>query len=154
MPDWKIHLLFGCILAIFWFNVFYFGKFITEPLKAIFLLFISLFSTTFADIDEKKSKMRSFISFVLSFSISVAYAFFYINTWYYAPFYFFILFFIFRFIPSKHRGFTHSFKFSVFFSVILTIILYFIFTLSQNDVLLWFGMIFLSYNLHLFLDTL
>lgn len=154
MPDWKIHLLFGCVLAIFWFNIFYFGKFLAEPFKAVFLLLISLFSTTFADIDEKKSKMRSFISFVLAFSISVAYIFFYTKTWQYAPFYFFILFFIFRFIPSKHRGFTHSFKFSIFFSVILTLLFYFILNLSQSDVLLWFSIIFLNYNLHLFLDAL
>ena len=154
MPDWKIHLLFGCILAVFWFNIFYFGKFLSEPLKAILVLLISLFSTTFADIDEKKSKMRSFISFLLAFFISAIYIFIYTDTWYYVPFYFLILFFIFRFVPSKHRGFTHSFKFSILFSAILILILYFVLGLNQNEAILWFGAIFLSYNLHLFLDFL
>lgn len=154
MPDWKIHLLFGCLLAILWFNVFYFGKFLGEPLKAGFLLITSLFSTVFADVDEKKSKIRSFISFILAFSISIAYLFFYTETWYYGPFYFFILFFIFRFMPTKHRGFTHTFKFSVVFSAVLTIFFYFVLNLGRNDMIIWFGIIFLSYNLHLLLDNI
>jgi membrane-bound metal-dependent hydrolase YbcI (DUF457 family) len=154
MPDWKVHLLFGCILAVVWFNIFYFGRFIVDPFKTAFLLLLSLFSTVFADIDEKHSKIRSFISLGSAFSISAAYIIIYPATWYYALFYFVILFAIFRFVPTKHRGITHSVKFSLLFSVLLTMLFFFGFDLGPVDAILWFSIIFLSYGVHLLLDSL
>ena len=154
MPDWKIHLIFGCLFAVFWFNIFYFDKFLTDPLKPLTLLLLSLFASVFPDVDLKRSKSRNFLSIILAFFISAIYLFFFIETWYYVPFYFVILYFIFRYIPTKHRGFVHSFKCSILLSFILTLIFYMFLTLTQAEAVFWFIIIFLSYSIHLILDRI
>jgi len=154
MPDWKIHLFFGCLFAVFWFSFFYFEKFLTDPLRPLALLLISLFVSTFPDVDLKRSKSRNLVSFLLAFSISAIYALFYIETWFYAPFYFLILYFLFKYLPSKHRGFIHSFKFSILLSAALTLIFYFFLGLGQMEAVFWFSIIFLSYSIHLVLDRI
>lgn len=154
MPDWKIHLIFGCLLSVFWFNIFYFGNIFITPLKQVILLSMSLFSTIFADIDISRSKIRGLISLIVAFGISSMYIFFYRETWFYAPFYFLILYFLLRYIPSKHRGFTHSFKFSILFSFLLTLLCYFFLSLTNLEFIFWFGVILLSYNIHLILDKI
>lgn len=154
MPDWKIHLLFGCLFAVFWFNIFYYEKFLVDPLKPLALLPLSLFVSTFPDVDLKKSKTRNLVSFLLASLISAMYIFFYVDTWFYAPFYFFILYFLFKYFPSRHRGIIHSFKFSVLLSAVLALAFYFLLGLSQIEAVFWFGVIFLSYGLHLALDRI
>jgi hypothetical protein len=153
MPDWKVHLIFGCMLSVVWFNIFYFGRFLDEPIKAAFLLLLSMFCTLFPDIDEKHSKIRGFISMGLAFAICVAYVVIYPLTWYYSLFYFVILSAIFNFLPSKHRGVTHSWKFSALFSSVLAIFFFIALGLSIPDGILWFSIIFLSYGMHLILDS-
>lgn len=154
MPDWKIHLLFGCLLSIFLFNIFYFWKIGISPINSVLILFLILFSSVFADIDLKKSKIRGFLSLVTAFFVSLIYIFFYNQTWFYAPFYFVILYFFLKYIPSKHRGLTHSFKFSILFSFLLVMLCYFFLSLGQTEILLYFLIIFSSYSLHLILDKL
>jgi membrane-bound metal-dependent hydrolase YbcI (DUF457 family) len=154
MPDWKAHLIFGCLLAVFWFNLFYFGGFLQDTLKTGFLLVLSLFSTIFADVDEKHSKIRGFLSLGTSFLISLTYITIYRSTWYYGIIYFMLLLALFKVMPSKHRGFTHSVKFAILFSALMAVFFIFALNLGYADGALWFSIIFLSYGMHLLLDSL
>jgi len=152
MPDWKIHLVFGLLISIFWFNVFYFGNIHLNFLDEIIILILILLSSIFADVDLMKSKARNLFSLILALTISCVYLYFYRTTWYYAPFYFLILYFLFRYIPSKHRGILHSIKFSIVFSFLLVLLCYFFLGLDRFEFLLWFWIVFSSYNLHLLID--
>lgn len=155
MPDWKIHLLFGCLLTIAWLNIFYF--FIRMDLNLTTtstLVFFILFSSVFQDVDLKKSKIRSLISMVLAFTISLAYIIRYPKSWYWSMVYFPILFFIFKLIPTKHRGLPHSFGFSIPFSSLLALLCYLFLGINEIETLIWFVVIFSSYSLHLILDRL
>lgn len=152
MPDWKIHLLFGCLLSIFWFNVFYFWKIGISFVSTILLLFLALFSSVFADIDLRRSKIRKFLALVIALFVSFIYLFFYGQTWFYVPFYFIILYFFLKYVPSKHRGLIHSFKFSILFSFFIVLLCYFLLSLKDIEILFYFVIIFSSYNLHLILD--
>lgn len=155
MSDWKVHLLFGCLLAIAWLNVFYF--FIRMELNLTTtsaLIFFILFSSVFQDIDLKKSKIRSLISLVLAFALSLAYIFSYPKSWYWSMACFPILFFVFKLIPTKHRGLPHSFGFSIAFSSLLALLCHLFLGINEIETLIWFVVIFSSYSLHLILDIL
>jgi len=152
MPGWKIHLLFGCLLSIFLFNVFYFWKIGITITNNILILFLVFLSSVFADIDLKKSKIRDFLSLIVAFFVSLIYIYFYSQTWFYAPFYFVVLYLFLKYIPTKHRGLVHSFKFSILFSFLLVVFCYFFLSLGRTEILLYFFIIFSSYSLHLLLD--
>jgi len=155
MLDWKVHLIFGCLLLIFWLNLFYFFKILEiNPMTSFILVALTLFTSIFPDIDLKKSKARDISSILLAFFISIIYIYFYQSTWYYGLVYFLILYFLFKLVPTKHRGVTHTFKFSFIFSLIAVIFIHFLFKLTQTEFLVWFVMIFSSYGFHLVLDKI
>jgi membrane-bound metal-dependent hydrolase YbcI (DUF457 family) len=155
MLDWKIHLIFGCLLIILWLNIFYFLKTLeTTPSNIFILIVLTLFTSIFPDVDLKKSKARDISSIFLAFSISITYIYFYSSIWYYGLVYFILLYFLFKLIPTKHRGITHTFKFSFVFSAIVVFVIHLLFNLSQTELFLWFAIIFSSYSLHLFLDSI
>ncbi len=158
MPDWKTHLIFSLFLVIVWLYVLQFVGFHMDFEKTITIVIFSLFASLFPDIDMGRSKMRKTFSLLLSLSASLAYIFFFIDTWYYAPVYFALLYLILKYLPSKHRGITHTFKFSLLFSLVLSflysIFRNFLFVSFYTGFVVWFLILFSSYNLHLVIDNL
>jgi len=155
MQDWKSHLIFALLLAIVWLSAVYFlDLFLLMTERIVLLVAVVMFTSLFPDIDLRKSKIRDWVSLIVSTIISVAYIFIYRDTWYYGLAYFLILYFLLRSIPSKHRGFTHSPKFAIVFSVIIALLIHFAFDLSQNEFIFWFAVAFSAYSLHLLLDKI
>ena len=155
MLDWKIHLIFGFVLILVWFNLIYFFKIVEiDFLSLIILVFLSLFASLFADNDLKTSKIRDYVSLSASFFISSVYIYFYQSTWFYGPIYFLFVYLILKNLPTKHRGLAHSFKFSLIFSVLVTFLIYLTLGLSQLETVFWFSVMFSSYSLHLVLDRI
>lgn len=154
MKDWKSHAIFGLLLAIAFFNVVYFFQIFAITLRFIFsLTAVVVFISVFPDIDMKKSKIRDFVAVIVAFVAALLYIFLFAQT-YYAIIYFFIIYFLIKFFPSKHRGVSHDFYFSIFFSFFAVLASYLIFSFTQTEFVFWYFVVFLSYNLHLFLDKL
>ena len=154
MKDWKLHLIFGNFLAIFWLVALYFFQFRLDISEVVLLVAVTLFATLFPDIDLRTSKARDMFSISLAFVISAVYIYFFRDTWYYALAYFVILYFLIKLIPTKHRGITHTVKFSLIFSLGMLVIVNFFLKLNQTENIFWFTVVFLSYNLHLFADRI
>lgn len=115
---------------------------------------VTLFTTLFPDIDLRISKIRNLVAILAAFFISIIYTYFFTDTWYYSPVYFVILYILVKIIPTKHRGVAHTIKFSIIFSAGMLLMLNFFLRLNQTENVFWFFVIFLSYNLHLFLDRI
>jgi len=154
MKDWKSHAIFGLLLTIVFFNVVYFFQIFEISLRfGLSLTAVVVFVSVFPDIDMKKSKIRDLVAVATAFAASLLYMFFFSQT-YYAIVYFFIIYFLIKFFPTKHRGVSHDFYFSIFFSFFAVLAAHFVFSFSQNEFIFWYFVVFLSYNLHLFLDKL
>jgi len=152
MPDWKTHFIFSLFLVIIWISVFYFANFQLSVESLVALIVLTVFASLFPDVDMKRSKIRDVVSFIIAAIAVGAYIIFYIETWYYAPIYFVLLYLILKYLPTKHRGIAHTLKFSILFSIALASV-YFIFNpFMFEEFMLWFVIVFLSYNLHLILD--
>jgi len=152
MKDWKSHAIFGLLLAIAFFNFVYFFQIFEISLQFIFsLTAVVVFVSIFPDIDMRRSKIRDWVALGAAFVAALLYIYFFSQT-YYAIIYFFIIYFLIKFFPSKHRGVSHDFYFSIFFSFFAVLSGYFIFSFSRNEFVFWYFVVFLSYNLHLFLD--
>ncbi len=147
-------MIFGNFLVIFWLIVLYFIKFQVSLAEIVLMIVVTLFTTLFPDIDMRISKIRNFVAILTAFFISAVYIYFFRETWYYSLAYFVILYILVKLIPTKHRGVTHTVKFSIVFSSGILLILNFFFKLNQTENIFWFLVIFLSYNLHLFLDRI
>jgi len=154
MLDWKLHLIFGLLLAILIIGFFYFIQFEISVEVLVSLLIVTMFTTLLPDIDLRKSKIRDFVSVISAVSISFVFLFFKSDEWYLSIIYFLVLYLFFKNIPTKHRGIMHTFKFSFLISLILAIIFYFVFNLDFQNSLMWFLIIFFSYSLHLVLDKI
>jgi membrane-bound metal-dependent hydrolase YbcI (DUF457 family) len=151
--DWKLHFIFGNLLAIILiFSVFSLGYKISF-FDLIVLIIVIQFSSVFPDIDLRKSKIRNVFSLIISLFISLTYMFYFVETWFYGPIYFAILYFLIKYIPSRHRGFTHTFRFSIIFSFLLALLIILL-KIAEKEFIFWFITIFLSYNLHLILDEI
>jgi membrane-bound metal-dependent hydrolase YbcI (DUF457 family) len=154
MKDWKAHAIFGLLLAIVFFNFIYFFNIFEMNLQLIIsLTAVVFFVSLLPDIDLRKSKIRDFVALAIAFGASLLYIY-YISQTYYAIIYFFIIYFLIKFFPMKHRGTLHNFYFSIFFSFFSVLVGYFIFSFSQKVFVFWYFIVFISYNLHLFLDNL
>jgi membrane-bound metal-dependent hydrolase YbcI (DUF457 family) len=154
MLDWKLHLIFGLLLAIAFLGSFYFFQIELSIETIVSMIIMTMFTSLLPDVDLKKSKIRDLVSIISAAAISFIFIYFRTDEWYLSIIYFLFLYILFKNIPTKHRGITHTFKFSFLFSVILTGIFYFMFTLNFENLLLWFTVIFFSYNLHLVLDKI
>ncbi len=116
------------------------------------MMVVTIFTTLFPDIDLRISKIRNLVAILAAFFISIVYTYFFRDTWYYSLAYFVILYILVKLIPTKHRGVAHTVKFSIVFSAGILLILNLFLSLNQTENIFWFLVIFLSYNLHLFLD--
>ena len=152
MLDWKLHLIFGLLLAIVFLGFFYFFHIQVSIETLVSLILVTMFTSLLPDVDLKKSKIRDFVSLISAAAISFIFLFFNSQEWYLSIIYFVVLYIFFKNIPTKHRGVTHTFEFSFIFSVVLSIIFYFSFNLDFQNSLMWFLIIFFSYGLHLVLD--
>lgn len=149
MPRWKIHLILSLFLVVAWMSLLNFANFRLSPPDIIFLLTFVTFASLFPDVDMNRSKIRDVFSLSIAAAVSAVYLFLFPSIWYYAFVYFVILYFILRYIPTKHRGVTHSLRFSILFSLALAAV-YFIFNVFLFEkFVLWFVIVFSSYNLHL-----
>jgi len=154
MKDWKIHAIFSLLLAIAFFNfIYFFNLFEINWRFIVSLTVVTIFVSLFPDIDLRKSKIRDFVALAVAFAASLLYIYFFSQT-YYAIIYFFIIYFLIKFFPMKHRGAMHNFYFSIFFSFFSVLVGYFIFSFSQKEFIYWYFIVFISYNLHLFLDKI
>lgn len=154
MKEWKSHAIFGLLLAIVFFNLVYFFQIFEVTLQFVLsLTAVVVFISVFPDFDLRKSKVRDFIALAIAFVAALLYIYFFTQT-VFAIIYFFIIYFLVKFFPTKHRGTFHNFYFSIFFSFFAVLLGYFIFSFSQNEFVFWYFVVFLSYNLHLFLDKL
>lgn len=154
MKEWKSHAIFGLLLAIAFFNLVYFFQIFEVTLQFVLsLTAIVVFISVFPDVDLRKSKIRDFIALTIAFVAALLYIYFFAQT-IFAIIYFFIIYFLVKFFPTKHRGTFHNFYFSIFFSFFAVLLGYFIFSFSQKEFVFWYFVVFLSYNLHLFLDKL
>ena len=152
MKDWKSHSIFGLLLAIAFFNFVYFFQVFEISLQFIIsLTAVVVFVSVLPDVDLKKSKIRNFIALIAAFAAALFYILLFSQI-YYAIIYFFIIYFLIKFFPTKHRGMSHNFYFSIFFSFLVILVGYFIFSFSQKEFVFWYFVVFISYNLHLFLD--
>ena len=154
MKDWKSHAIFSLLLAIAFFNFIYFFNLFEINIQFIVsLTAVVVFISLFPDFDLTKSKIRDFIALIAAFAASLLYIYF-ISQTYYAIIYFFVVYFLIKFFPMKHRGALHNFYFSIFFSFFSVLIAYLIFSFTQREFILWYFIVFISYNLHLFLDKI
>jgi len=155
MLDWKIHLIFGLLLVIFWFSIFFFSQITPISLNTIIILVaLSSFTTLLPDIDLKNSKIRHLVSLISAFVIAGIYIYKYSETWYLGIVWFVALYILIKKIPTKHRGITHTYKFAFLFSAFLIGLFYFYFTFSTQEALIWFAVTFSSYSFHLLLDRM
>ena len=154
MLDWKLHLIFGLILAICFIGFFYFFQIGISPQVIVSMVIATMFTSLLPDVDMKNSKIRNFISLISASTISFVFLFFKRDEWYLSIIYFIFLYIFFKNIPTKYRGVTHTFKFSFFFSLVLVAIFYFLFNLDLENSFLWFVIIFSGYSLHLLLDKI
>lgn len=147
-----MHAIFGLLSAVAWFNFVYFFQLFEINLQFIAsLVGIIFFVSVFPDFDLEKSKIRDFVALALAFASSLVYLFYFGQT-IFAIIYFFIIYFLVKFFPTKHRGTFHNFYFSIFFSFFSIMIGYFLFSFSQKEFVFWYFVVFISYDLHLFLD--
>jgi membrane-bound metal-dependent hydrolase YbcI (DUF457 family) len=154
MKDWRTHAIFSLLLAIAFFNFIYFFSLFEISLQFIIsLTAVVIFVSLFPDIDLRKSKIRDFVAVMVALAASLLYIY-YVSQSYFAIIYFFIIYFLIKFFPMKHRGVLHNFYFSIFFSFFSVLACYFIFYFSQKEFVFWYFIVFISYNLHLFLDKL
>jgi len=154
MPDWKIHLIFGCLLTIVFLSIVYFLKIQIDILNIFVMSILILFTSVIPDIDLSKSKVRDLVSLILSFVISSAYIVFYPSKWYYSLAFFLILYFLLKNLKTRHRGLSHTLKVSFLFSFFVILIFYFLLKLNVIECLILFTITFFSYTFHLFLDRL
>lgn len=154
MLDWKLHLIFGLLLAITFLGSFYFFQIELSIETIVSMIVMTMFTSLLPDVDLRKSKIRDLVSIISAAAISFIFIYFRTDEWYLSIIYFLFLYILFKNIPTKHRGITHTFKFSFLFSIILAGIFYFLFTLNFENLLLWFTVILFSYNLHLVLDKI
>ncbi|MFH0711487.1 MAG: metal-dependent hydrolase [Candidatus Aenigmatarchaeota archaeon] len=152
MLDWKLHLIFGLLLAIVWISAFYFLQIEISVQVLVSLILVTMFTSLLPDIDMRKSKIRDLVSIISAAAISFFFLYFKKEEWVLSIVYFLFLYIFFKNIPTKHRGITHSFKFSILFSLIFSTIFYFLFNLDFWNFILWFLVISFSYSLHLILD--
>ena len=151
MPNSTTHLIISLLFVIALLWIFNTLNLQMSAFSVVLLLAIVIFSSLFADIDMKRSKIRDVLSLLISAVVSAAYLFLVPGSWQYAFVYFIILYFILRYIPTKHRGITHTFKFSLLFSAGLAFI-YFFFNPVAEQTVFWFLIAFSSYSLHLLVD--
>lgn len=154
MTDWKIHFIFGNFLSIIFIFLFFSFGYKLSYAELFFIVAIIQFTSVFPDIDLKKSKIRNFTSVIIAICGAGFYMFFFQKTWFYGPIYFLILYVLLKSIPTKHRGLIHTFKFSLIYSIFFAFLLNFTLLQLKISFLIWFIIIFSSYNLHLVLDKL
>jgi hypothetical protein len=118
------------------------------------LIFTTIFFSLIQDVDLRRSKVRDVVSTGLAFAMALTYIYFNPATWWWGPIFFLALHTVFQAIPTRHRGLLHSFRFSLAVSAGVMGVVYFLFTLSRTHLLLWFGLVFATYSLHLLLDRL
>ncbi len=155
MPSWKIHLIFDLIFVIAFSGFLFRTGIIDDIFLLVFLIFFNVLATLFPDIDTPKSKIRKYISFILTIVIGIYLIInFTVNSLIFGITTILLIYLILRFFPTKHRGVTHTFWFGIVLSAILTFVLWFLFEISLNQLGVSFLIILWGYLSHLVLDKL
>jgi len=121
----------------------------------MFLILFNILATVFPDIDTPKSKIRGYVSLILTIVVTGYLVInFSLNSIISVVLTFIFIYLVIRFFPTKHRGITHTFWFSLVFSSGLTFILWLMFEFSGFEFGVYYLVIFWGYLSHLILDKI
>ena len=154
MPDWKIHIVIGLLVALGWAAAFPAIGVASSIAKTASLAFVAAFASLFPDIDSRNSKMRAIFAVLIAASVAAAYVYFFAETWYYALAYFALIYSMVRLLPTKHRGVMHTLPFAVLFSAAVVLVYAgFRQPFASVDAASWFAIALSTYSAHLLADS-